>query len=78
MTVRRALNIVYELLVEPLRKDPVVVEVFNRRLRIKFDHEMTAAERRMEDLRQHAEDSGALQGGDKMLDFVRQQGLVKA
>lgn len=67
MTVRRALNVVYEILVEPYRKDPDELSYFKRRLNVKFDHEMTDAEKRFEEMRRHAEDTGAIKGERKLL-----------
>lgn len=67
MTVRRALNVVYQILVEPYRKDPDLLEYFNRRLNVKFDHEMTEAEKRFEEMRRNAEDTGAIKGERQLL-----------
>ena len=76
MTLRRALNVVYSMLVDRCGDDHDRVEILDRRLRVKFWSEMTPEERRWEELRRDAEDSGAIKGQQTLLGLMGKQGLV--
>ena len=76
MSLRRALNVVYAMLVEKREGDPDALAILQRRLTAKFDYEMTPEERRWEELRRNAEDTGAIQGQQALLGLMGKQGLV--
>jgi hypothetical protein len=84
MTVRRLLNIVYEVLLERRRElitDPVQfgqsVESLDRSLNDKFDNEMTDHERFIVEARKHAEASGAYWEQPGMVATMSRHGMRK-